>query len=56
MKTKIKKATIVAMAAIAGTSLQSEKKAMERALADMADEYGHECIIIDMNPFDGVIA
>jgi imidazole glycerol phosphate synthase subunit HisF len=56
MKAKIKKATIVAMAAIAASNVSEETMAMESAMQDMADEYGHECIIIDMDPFDGLIA
>lgn len=56
MKKQIKKATIVAMAAIAATNVSEEMKAMQAAMQDMADEYGKECIIIDMNPFGGMIA
>jgi len=56
MKKQIKKATIVAMAAITGATVQSETKAMQCAFADMAQEYGQECIIVDLNPFDGIIA
>ena len=56
MKKQIKKATIVAMAAITGATIQSETKAMEAAMADMAQEYGETAIIIDINPFDGLIA
>ena len=53
MKKQIKKATIVAMAAITGATIQSETKAMQCAFADMAQEYGEHAIIIDINPFDG---
>lgn len=56
MANKIKKATIVAMAAIAGTTVQSETKAMECAFADMQAEYGESAIIIDMDPFGGFCA
>ena len=57
MKKQIKKATIVAMAAIAGTTVQSETKAMQAAFADMQAEYGEHAVIIDMNdPFDGFCA
>lgn len=56
MKKQIKKATIVAMAAITGATIQSETKAMEVAMQDMADEYGKSAIIVDMNPFDGFVA
>ena len=56
MKKQIKKATIVAMAAIAATNVSEETVAMQCAFADMAQEYGEECVIIEMNPFDGLIA
>lgn len=56
MKKQIKKATIVAMAAITGATIQSETQAMEVAMQDMADEYGKSAIIVDMNPFDGFVA
>lgn len=56
MKKQIKKATIVAMAAIAGTTVQSETEAMQAAFADMQAEYGEHAVIIDMNPFDGFCA
>lgn len=50
MKKQIKKATIVAMAAIAGTTVQSETKAMQA-------EYGEHAVIIDINdPFGGFVA
>ena len=53
MKKHIKKATIVAMAAITGATIQSETKAMQCAFADMAQEYGEHALIVDMNPFGG---
>lgn len=56
MKKQIKKATIVAMAAITGATIQSETKAMQAAFADMQAEYGEHAVIIDMNPFDGFCA
>lgn len=56
MKKQIKKATIVAMAAITGATIQSETQAMEVAMQDMADEYGKSAIIVEMNPFDGFVA
>ena len=56
MKKQIKRATIVAMAAIAATNVSEETVAMEIAMQDMAQEYGEECVIIEMNPFDGLIA
>jgi len=56
MKKQIKKATIVAMAAITGATVQSETQAMQAAFADMQAEYGEHAVIIDINPFDGLIA
>ena len=56
MKKQIKKATIVAMAAITGGTIQSETQAMQCAFADMASEYGEHALIVDLNPFDGLIA
>jgi len=56
MKKQIKKATIVAMAAITGATIQSETQAMQCAFADMAQEYGEHALIVDLNPFDGLIA
>ena len=56
MKRQIKKATIVAMAAITGATIQSETQAMQAAFADMQAEYGEHAVIIDLNPFDGLIA
>lgn len=57
MATNIKKATIVAMAAITGATIQSETKAMQAAFADMQAEYGEHAVIIDINdPFRGFIA
>jgi len=57
MATNIKKATIVAMAAITGATIQSETKAMQAAFADMQAEYGEHAVIIDINdPFGGFVA
>ena len=53
---KTKKAIIVAMAAITGATFAQEREAMQVAMQDMAQEYGQECIIVDLNPFDGLIA
>jgi hypothetical protein len=49
------KATIVAMAAITNVSVSEECAAAKAAFADMESD-GHECVIIDMNPFGGFIA
>ena len=46
----------MAMAAIAATNVSEETVAMEIAMADMAQEYGESAIIVDINPFDGLIA
>ena len=51
-----KSAKIISMtAAVAAcTSMTAEQKAaMECAFADMAEEYGHKALIIDMHPFNG---
>ena len=56
MKKQIKKATIVAMAAITGATIQSETKAMQAAFADMQAEYGEHAVIVELNPFDGFCA
>ena len=53
---KTKKAIIVAMAAITGATFTQEREAMQVAMQDMAQEYGKSAIIIDINPFDGLIA
>ena len=53
---KTKKAIIVAMAAITGATFAQEREAMQAAMQDMAQEYGKSAIIIDINPFDGLIA
>ena len=49
------KATIVAMAAITNVSVAEECEAAKAAFADMESD-GHECIIVEMNPFGGLIA
>jgi hypothetical protein len=49
------KATIVAMAALTGTTAQEECAAAAAAFADMAND-GQECVIIDMNPFGDFVA
>lgn len=53
---KTKKAIIVAMAAITGATFAQEREAMQVAMQDMSQEYGESAIIIDINPFDGLIA
>lgn len=56
-----KSARIVTMTAAVAASMhtsmsQAEKAAMECAFADMAEEYGHKALIIDLHPFHGFIA
>lgn len=56
-----KSAKIVTMTAAVAASMNTsmsaaEKAAMECAFADMAEEYGHKALIIDLNPFRGFIA
>lgn len=57
MKKQIKKATIVAMAAITGATIQSETQAMQAAMQDMQAE-GMDVTIADYtwDPFDGMLA
>ena len=40
------------MAAITGTTIAQESKAMECAMQDMAQEYGEHAVIVDMDPLD----
>jgi hypothetical protein len=49
------KATIVAMAAITNVSVAEECAAAKAAFADMESD-GHHAVIIEMNPFGGLIA
>ena len=49
------KATIVAMAALTGTTAQEECAAAAAAFADMAED-GQQAVIIEMNPFGGFCA
>ena len=52
-------AKIISMAATMAASMNlaaDDAQAMECAFADMVEEYGQECIIIDMDPFDGFCA
>ena len=56
-----KRAKIVTMTAAVAASMNTamtaeQKAAMECAFADMAEEYGPQAIIVDMNPFHGFIA
>lgn len=56
-----KSARIVTMVAATAASMNTsmtaaEKAAMERAFADMAEEYGPKAIIVDLHPFHGFIA
>lgn len=46
---KTRNAIIVAMAAITGTSIAQESKAMEIAMQDMAQEYGEHAVIVDID-------
>lgn len=57
MKTS-KKALILTMAAIAGTTATETSAAARAALADMEREYGRDALIINYtwNPFDGFCA
>ena len=52
-----KSARIISMTAAVAASMNSmtaeQKAAMECAFADMAEEYGHKALIIDMHPFNG---
>ena len=54
---KAKKAIIVAMATITGTTIAQESKAMEVAMQDMQDE-GMDVTVADYtwDPFDGFVA
>ena len=46
---KTRNAIIVAMAAITGTTVQSETQAMECAFADMQAEFGEHAVIVDID-------
>jgi len=51
------KATIIAMAAMSNTSVADEIEIARVAMGDIAQEYGHKAIIIDINnPFGGFVA
>ena len=56
-----KSAKVIAMTAAVAASLNTamtaeQKAAMECAFADMAEEYGHKALIVDLHPFHGFIA
>ena len=57
MKTKKAKAVVIALAAITGTTIAQESRAMEIALADMKAE-GMDVTVADYtwDPFDGFCA
>ena len=50
------KATIVAMAAISNISVAEECQIARAAIVDMNAEYGESAVIIELNPFAGIIA
>lgn len=50
------KAAVVAMAAMSNVSVAEEIEIARAAVADMDAEYGQEAVIIDLNPFGGMIA
>jgi len=52
-KESAKIVTMAAVAASMNTMTAEQKAAMECAFADMAEEYGHKALIIDMHPFNG---
>jgi len=55
-----KRATIIAMAAIAGASISQTNAAARQALADMREEFGKDTHVYSLaytwDPFDGMIA
>ena len=55
-----KRATIIAMAAIAGASVSQTSAAARQALADMREEMGKDTHVYSLNytwdPFDGLYA
>lgn len=60
MASTAKRATIIAMAAIAGASVSQTSAAARQALADMREEMGKEAHVYSLNytwdPFDGLYA
>ena len=59
-RTAKKRATIIAMAAIAGASVSQTSAAARQALADMREELGKDTHVYSLNytwdPFDGMLA
>ncbi len=59
-RTARKRATIIAMAAIAGASVSQTSAAARQALADMREEMGKDIHVYSLNytwePFDGLYA
>lgn len=54
-----KSARIVTMTAAVAASMHlsaDDARAMQCAFEDMAEEYGQQALIIDINPFDGLYA
>ena len=51
-----KSAAIIALAAIAGASVQDITKAERAAMHDIEQEYGKDCVIYTWDPFDGLLA
>lgn len=55
-----KRATIIAMAAIAGASVSQTSAAARQALADMREEMGKDTHVYSLSytwdPFDGILA
>ena len=55
-----KRATIIAMAAIAGASISQTNAAARQALTDMRKEFGKDGHVYSLNytwdPFDGILA
>jgi len=55
-----KRATIIAMAAIAGASISQTNAAARQALADMREVFGKDTHVYSLNytwdPFDGILA
>ncbi len=55
-----KRATVIAMAAIAGASISQTSAAARKALADMREEFGKETHVYSLSytwdPFDGMFA
>ena len=50
------KAAVIAMAAMSNVSVAEEIEIARAAVADMDAEYGQQAVIIELNPFGGMIA